>query len=99
MVVSELVTNALIAAVPADGNRPAILFAIHHQPPGIHVYVWDNGPGKPELAAPGQDAEGGRGLELVDYFTGHNWEWWSTPNSGGKVVRATVTIPAPDPPG
>jgi anti-sigma regulatory factor (Ser/Thr protein kinase) len=99
IVVSELVTNAVIAAVPAPGNRPAILFAIHYKPPEIRMYVWDNGPGKPEPAAPGNDAEGGRGLELVDYFTRRNWEWWPTPHSGGKVVRATVTMPAPGPPG
>jgi hypothetical protein len=99
LVVSELASNAVYAAIPVIGKRPAIIFTICHKPPEIRIYLWDNGPGKPEPAAPGNDAEGGRGLELVDVFTRHNWEWWPTPHSGGKVVRASVTMPAPGPPG
>jgi anti-sigma regulatory factor (Ser/Thr protein kinase) len=99
LVVSELTSNAVYAAIPVIGGRPAIIFTIYHKPPEILIYLWDNGPGKPEPAASGNDAEGGRGLALVDEFTRHNWEWWPTPHSAGKVVRATVTTPAPGPRG
>ncbi len=35
----------------------------------------------------GQDAEGGRGLLLVEAIS-HRWSWYATPEQGGKVVWA-----------
>jgi len=95
-VASELAANAIKAAVPAPAALPAIIFAVHHQPGRITITVWDNGPGQPQLAHPGPDAENGRGLAVIDDLTGRNWGWWPTPHSGGKVVHATLSAPRGD---
>jgi anti-sigma regulatory factor (Ser/Thr protein kinase) len=93
-IASELASNAVNHAVAPRPTMPAIIFAVHQQPGQITITVWDNGPGQPLLTHPGPDAENGRGLEVIDDLTACNWGWWPTPNSGGKVVYAT--LPAPD---
>jgi anti-sigma regulatory factor (Ser/Thr protein kinase) len=92
-VASELAANAAAAAVPPAGDRPAIIFAIHYLAPEVRLYCWDNGPGKPEPAGAGHDAESGRGLAIIEALTASDWEWWPAPESGGKVVRATLRAP------
>jgi anti-sigma regulatory factor (Ser/Thr protein kinase) len=89
-VASELAANAATAALPPAAGRPAIILAVYDRPPGVTIFVWDNGPGKPEPANAGRDAESGRGLAIIDALTESDWDWWATPDSGGKVVRATI---------
>jgi anti-sigma regulatory factor (Ser/Thr protein kinase) len=93
MVAGELTANAIAAATPAGGTLPSIIFTLCHQPPGLRITIWDNGPGHPAPATPGDDTETGRGLAIIDALTNHQWGWWPTPDSGGKVVHATLTIP------
>ena len=92
-IASELAANAVNAATRPPGNVPAIIFAIHRRHGEIRIIVWDNGPGKPERAAPGPDAETGRGLAIIDHLA-CDWGWWPTPQSGGKVVWAAIPDPA-----
>ena len=92
-IAAELAANAITAAIPPDGHLPAIIFAIHDRPPELRIITWDNGPGHPRHQTPGTDAETGRGLGIIDHLTGHNWGWWPTPHSGGKVVWASLTTP------
>jgi anti-sigma regulatory factor (Ser/Thr protein kinase) len=94
MVASELAANAIAAAVPPRGDRPAIIFTVHHQPPDLRISVWDNGPGHPRPAIPGDDAEAGRGLAIIDALTDRQWGWWPTLASGGKVAWAALTTHA-----
>jgi anti-sigma regulatory factor (Ser/Thr protein kinase) len=89
-IASELAANAISAAVPPRAALPAIIFAVHQRPGEIRIIVWDNGPGRPRRAEPGPDAEHGRGLAIIDCLTDRNWGWWPTPESGGKVVWATL---------
>jgi anti-sigma regulatory factor (Ser/Thr protein kinase) len=92
LVISELSSNAIAASVPAVRSRPAIIVAIHHVPPAIRLYVWDNGPGKPEPSDPDNDSANGRGLRIIDALTQSEWDWRPTPESGGKVVTASLPI-------
>jgi hypothetical protein len=97
-IASELTSNA-IAAIPPGTAGLTLIYAIHAQPAGLHIYTWDIGPGHPRPAPPHPDAETGRGLAIIDALTGRNWGWWPTPDSGGKVVWATLAAPgAPDAP-
>ena len=92
-IASELASNAINAAVPPSATLPAIIFAVHRRPGELRIVVWDNGPGRPILTESGRDAETGRGLAIIDNFTGQNWGWWPTPESGGKVVWAALPAP------
>ena len=68
--------------------------AVNAVSPGLRISVWDVGPGHPAPADAGPSAETGRGLIIIDALTHSNWGWWPTPRSGGKVVHATLTVPA-----
>ena len=96
-IASEIVTNAC-AAVPPGSAGLTIIYAIHAQPTGLHIRVWDIGPGHPAPTHPDPDAENGRGLAIIDALTAGDWGWWPTPESGGKVVHATLTADAQDAP-
>ena len=92
-VVSELAANAVNATSPDDGGL-GIIVALHAVRPGLRISVWDVGPGHPAPADADPSAETGRGLTIIDALTHSNWGWWPTPRSGGKVVHATLTVPA-----
>jgi anti-sigma regulatory factor (Ser/Thr protein kinase) len=93
-IASELISNALDVATEPRGTLPAIIFAIHRRPDELRIIVWDNGPGQPHPAEPGPDAETGRGLAIVRHLS-HQWGWWPTPISGGKVVWAALEHDGP----
>ncbi|WP_328917265.1 MULTISPECIES: ATP-binding protein [unclassified Streptomyces] len=59
----------------------------------LYVEVWDGGGGTPAVAAASGDAEGGRGLLLVQALS----ERWGTahPAAGGKVVWSELELTAP----
>lgn len=84
-VATELVSNAVSAAIRAGGGHP-VLFTLHCRPLEPRIYVWDHGPGQPCQQAAGADEESGRGLAIVDSLTGGRWGWYPTPASGGKVI-------------
>lgn len=88
LVASELVTNA----VRATG---LVAVQLRVAGPSLYVEVWDNVPGIPEVKRPEADAEGGRGLHLVETLATR----WGIchPRSGGKVVWAELPLPAPAP--
>jgi hypothetical protein len=94
-IASEIVTNA-VNAVPPGTTGLTIIYAIHSTPAELLIHTWDIGPGKPEQTHPGPDAEHGRGLAIVDDLTGHNWGWWPTPASGGKVTWAALPTATED---
>ena len=97
LVVSELVTNAVQASVDQDG-RPR--YSAEHGPACVHlrlstegvaalVEVWDENFGLPEPSKHDHDAEGGRGLMLVDALT-ERWGWSAAPSGRGKIVWGLV---------
>ncbi|MFI0895458.1 ATP-binding protein [Streptomyces sp. NPDC020983] len=72
LVLSELVTNALRHATAAEDSLVETRFTC--LPDGsLRIEVHDADPTRPELRAPGAEADSGRGLALVDALTGGRW--------------------------
>ncbi|CAL9477984.1 hypothetical protein SUDANB146_02961 [Streptomyces sp. enrichment culture] len=105
LVVSELVTNALRHALPANAPRPAV----QEPPVRLHLMRWtdrlvcavrdpsDDGPVTrcPKDLSDDCSAESGRGLFLVDSFS-DGWGWHPLAGAlGGKVVWALFRLPQP----
>jgi anti-sigma regulatory factor (Ser/Thr protein kinase) len=89
LVISELVTNALKAAVgsPAVAD-PYIWIGLHQANGRVVLEVWDPCRTPPRRVDAGPDALGGRGLLLVEDLAaewGYRW-----PRTGGKVVWAAL---------
>jgi anti-sigma regulatory factor (Ser/Thr protein kinase) len=88
LVVSELVTNALLHGA---GRITLTLRALHH---GIRVGVADRGPGEPRRVEATPGGCHGRGLLLVDAVAAD----WGVDrlSDGGKEVWCVVSASAPD---
>jgi anti-sigma regulatory factor (Ser/Thr protein kinase) len=101
LIVSELVTNA-VKMTGAHDPEPKRSDAKGHHLIGVqvrmadrslYVEVWDPGSGSPIVPEQSLDAEGGRGLFLVETLS-KRWDvFW--PRSGGKVVWAELDIAMP----
>ncbi|MFD5031738.1 ATP-binding protein [Streptomyces sp. NPDC058405] len=99
LVVSELVTNALRHALPADTPRE-----LQDHPVRLHLMRWtsrlvcavrDPSHASPEAREKDENcaAESGRGLFLVDSFS-DTWGWHPLAGSlNGKVVWALFQLP------
>jgi anti-sigma regulatory factor (Ser/Thr protein kinase)/PAS domain-containing protein len=88
LVVSELVTNAL---VHTDGPVRLDLTLVNHR---LRIAVADSSPRTPiKPTGLGWEATGGRGILLVEAMSA---AWGSVPASGGKQVWAELT-PEPEP--
>ncbi len=81
LVVSELVTNAVRHA------DPPVVMEIQVGDDEVLVAVDDGSPGRPSGSHPPADAEGGRGLELVDKVS---METGIRPHPPGKTVWAAL---------
>ncbi|MFF1476587.1 ATP-binding protein [Streptomyces sp. NPDC058301] len=101
LVVSELVTNALRHALPADTARES-----DAPPVRLHLMRWTSrlvcavrDPSVDSPSSPGSDdcdAESGRGLFLVDSFS-DSWGWHPlTGTLSGKVVWALFRLQPAD---
>jgi anti-sigma regulatory factor (Ser/Thr protein kinase) len=98
LVVSELVTNAVKATGLPDRSRSqgtdaaqdTIEMKIRLLGAGFYVEVWDRNGGSPTVPAQTDDAEGGRGLFLVESLS----DKWGVrhPAEGGKVVWARLLL-------
>ncbi|WJV47081.1 ATP-binding protein [Streptomyces flavofungini] len=105
LVVSELVTNALRHALPADTPRAACpVGAAEDAPVRLHMMRWtsrlvcavrdpsDDSPVAREEAEDDFSAESGRGLFLVDSFS-DGWGWHPLAGAlNGKVVWALFQL-------
>jgi anti-sigma regulatory factor (Ser/Thr protein kinase) len=92
-VVGELMSNAVTASATMPGARPVGVWLLtdHH---ALLVLVWDASPHPPQPARPGPLSEHGRGLLLVQHFS-TQWDWYQTPETGGKVVWALIATARP----
>ncbi|SFF49500.1 Anti-sigma regulatory factor (Ser/Thr protein kinase) [Actinacidiphila alni] len=92
LVLSELMTNALQHARRGTlvGSEIGTVYA--RLADGVRIEVHDGSADRPErrAAEPGELAEGGRGLALVDALTGGRWGFGGR-DGVGKVVWAEVT--------
>ncbi|MET7871820.1 ATP-binding protein [Streptomyces cyaneofuscatus] len=102
LVASELVTNAVtvtgvLPEPPAWGELER-LGLVHVRlvglPDSVVVEVWDESDEPPRLQRVGDDAEGGRGLLLVQELAER---WGSYRTTGGKAVWAQVAVRPPLP--
>src|ERR1700722_17056230 len=92
LLVSELVTNAVrFSGDPARAlryseraNASLISLSLRHFPEGLLIEVYDTDSNPPIRSDPNDDAEGGRGLILVDALS-KEWSYFF-PAGGGKVV-------------
>ena len=89
LVVDELMTNAVSASRTLDWPFPVRMWLLSDRA-SVLVLVWDANPEPPVLADPEDDAEGGRGLVLVEALSAR-WDWYTGPGAGGKLVHALVT--------
>ena len=84
LVVSEMVTNAVRHA------GPPVALEIQAEDDRIHIAVRDGSPDPPQPRAAPSDAEGGRGLLLVDLLCEDHGVRFDPP---GKTVWATLPRP------
>ena len=89
LVVSELVTNALLGSLPLDG--PLIRLTVALDQGELGIFVRDYCPGAPQPANAGDEDENGRGLLLVEAMSSRLG--WYPPEDGapGKVVWAVLS--------
>jgi anti-sigma regulatory factor (Ser/Thr protein kinase) len=81
LVTSELVANAILHTPHAAG---AIELRLDERMGTIHIEVHDNDPRPPAIQEPITEAEGGRGLSIVDRMA---TEWgWEAIHGDGKLV-------------
>ena len=98
LLVSELVTNSFKAAETLQ-ETPPIGFRLSADNGLLLIEVWDGDtapPLPPNLAgeAPAPDAEGGRGLFIVETLS-DRWGWYPTRTPAGKVTWCEVHIALP----
>ena len=98
LVVSELVTNAVVASTGEDGRPryadeggglPIVHLRLRSDQLRLVVEVWDPSPQAPEARQPEPDAENGRGLVLVEALS-RRWGCERVPGWPGKVVWAEL---------
>ncbi|MFD4785794.1 ATP-binding protein [Streptomyces sp. NPDC058459] len=104
LVASELLTNAVEATGFPHPNHPAWQVSAEHViavqlravDDVLHVEVWDRSAKLPTMRTPAADAEGGRGLHLIEALA-ERWNVYRPP-AGGKVVWAHLALTAPPAP-
>ena len=97
LLVSEMITNAV--QVSHAMTQAAVRLWLVSDQAQVMVLAWDASPLPPERADPGEDAENGRGLLLVDAIS-EQWGWYfpgehigaSARDQHGKVVWAVVRL-------
>ena len=86
LIVSELATNALKASTALDRISPIRLWLLSDRQ-RVLILVWDANPQPPVRMDVDEQAEGGRGLLLVEALSA-KWDWYAHTEMGGKVVWA-----------
>jgi anti-sigma regulatory factor (Ser/Thr protein kinase) len=91
LLVSELVTNAVRASGTLGQATPVRMWLLSDRA-RILVLVWDACSQPPVRMDVGREADGGRGLMLVEAIS-DQWNWYSVQDrEGGKVVWALSVL-------
>jgi anti-sigma regulatory factor (Ser/Thr protein kinase) len=92
LVVSELLTNAILHARPLPGARVLVAWAVRER--SLEVAVSDGGAmTRPRTTRPSLSSIGGRGLTIVENLS---WRWGVLPNDFGLTVWAVLPAPGSD---
>ncbi|WBP90073.1 ATP-binding protein [Kitasatospora cathayae] len=89
LVVSELVTNAVLHAVTPTGRLIYLQFDLHPDPDSLRIEVHDADPEHPTLRPAAECDEAGRGLLLASEFA-TSWGCHPRPGGIGKVMWALL---------
>jgi anti-sigma regulatory factor (Ser/Thr protein kinase) len=90
LVVSELLTNAILHARPLPGARVLVAWALRERT--LEVAVSDGGSTtRPRNAQPSLSSISGRGLAIVEHLS---WRWGVLPSDFGLTVWAVLPAPA-----
>lgn len=90
LVISELMTNAIGASYSGDMILPVRLW-LQADRARLLITVWDTSEYPPRRPSINADAEGGRGLVLVEAVC-TRWDWYLTPQLAGKAVWALCEL-------
>jgi anti-sigma regulatory factor (Ser/Thr protein kinase) len=95
LMVSELVTNAVKSTGVADAVPKGEGIGVQLRAMGttLYVEVWDGGEGSPGIPEQALDAEGGRGLFLVQALS-KRWGVYR-PAVGGKIIWSELALTEP----
>jgi hypothetical protein len=101
LVISEMVTNSLRATqqAPWKGGLPPVrLWLLGGAGPDaagqVMIVVWDAVAEPPVQQAAGEQDVSGRGLGIVDWLSGRQWDWYRPAAPyGGKVTQALIDHP------
>ena len=92
LVLSELLSNAILHARPLPGTRIRAAWVL--SPATLEVLVSDGGSGtRPQAGRPSLSALGGRGLSIVEHLCS---SWGVRADDGGSTVWAVLPAPRPD---
>lgn len=92
LVVSELLTNAILHAKPLPGARVLVAWALRER--SVEVAVSDGGSmTRPRATRPSLSSIGGRGLAIVENLS---WRWGVLPSDFGLTVWAVLPAPGGD---
>ncbi|MCL2581267.1 MAG: ATP-binding protein [Streptosporangiales bacterium] len=79
LITDELAANAVRATLATRDHEAAPVPLIHIRlclfPRRMRIEIWDHAVGAPVMAEPDWQAEHGRGLSLVNGYTGGRWGW------------------------
>lgn len=89
LLASELVTNSVKASQALEQVSPVRFWLLSDQT-CVLVMVWDANLQPPTRVHAAEDAEGGRGLLLVETLS-ERWDWYAPPSMGGKVTWALIS--------
>jgi anti-sigma regulatory factor (Ser/Thr protein kinase) len=92
LVLSELLSNAILHARPLPGARIRAAWVL--TPATLEVLVSDGGSAtRPQAGRPSLSALGGRGLSIVEHLCS---SWGVRADDGGTTVWAVLPAPQPD---
>jgi hypothetical protein len=106
LVLSEMITNSVNATgkVRWDAGVPPVRLWMLGGPGGggtgeVLLVVWDAITEVPDMGKAGAEDESGRGLGIVHWLSGRQWDCYLPPAPhGGKVTRALLGCPWRDQP-
>jgi anti-sigma regulatory factor (Ser/Thr protein kinase) len=99
LVVSELVTNAVLASEALRDSRPdtpVVQLWLSAKDERVLIQVWDSSEQMPQRRKQDPEADGGRGLSIVTAFS-QSCGSYELEDGAGKIVWAIVGPNSPEP--